>query len=1357
MLASTFMDLVLGVDIHFEMVPMPAPVPTPLPNPFVGMVFDPGGLLTGQAMSMAMALVTGTPPKGPVLINYMPATTCGTNAKNSLGVPHILMPPGTAWAPMPKLPKPAIKGPPPPPGPPVAPEGDAISVFGSQTVTFMGSSAVRMGDKSMSCGEPVRLPSSTVLAIPKGAPVMVGGPPALSISDAVGALLKSKWVAGYLHDLLSRMKPGRLRNVLSKAVCFVTGHPVDVASGRVLTDHVDFELPGPLPLKFERNYASSWANRAGPLGHGWSHSLDQAVWAERGKIVHLDAEGRELEFDSFDCPDHVLPAGASVFDPISGLTLKSLGHRRFEITTREGLTSTFEPVPGGRGVRQGWSRLTKQTTRTGATITLEYDRAANLAWVTDSAGRQIAFEHDHAGRLLAVKLPHPTQHGWEVHTRYAYDAEGDLVRVTDPLGNAWKLAYKQHLLVRETNRNGLSFYFAYDGHGEDAFCIRTWGDGGIYDHVIDYDKVGKVTCVTNSLGHTTTYRMNVAGCVTEVMDPLGGTTKYEYDERSLRKVKETNPAGGETTWTYDPRGNCTKVAGPDKAQVAVDFSPENQAVRALDPMKGQWTWGYDAQGRMLGRVDPLGRRVQFHWAAEGRGGLKRLTSLTDPAGQDTALGYDGQGNVIRLRTPDSAESRWTYDNLGRCTSAIDPKGNAQRREHDALGRVVRVWEPDGNVRELAYDPEGNVIHARDQQHDVRFAYQGMGRLSSRTEAGTTVGFSYDTEENLVAITNEHGSVYRFELDACGRNETESGFDGLRRRYLRDKAGRVVKVFRPAERTTEYAYDDAGRVAAVTHSSGESEAYAYRPDGELVEAKNDTATVTLERDLLGRIVREVAGDDWVASEYDSLGARVRVTSSKGLDERIARDAMGRAVGIHASVDNQVWDARIVRDIMGLEIERHLPGGVQSRWERDSVGRPVKQEVWAAGQFRRAVQYTWDVNDRLKMVVDAMRGPTHYEHDALGNLAAATYADGHVDLRMPDAVGNLFRTRDRSDRKYGPAGQLLEARREDGGLTTYDYDPEGNLIRKTEHAVQAGGEPRVWRYEWNGAGMLARVVRPDAEELSFTYDVMARRLTKTFRAQKTQWLWDGNVPVHELTTTLGTGTALLPVRSAAWLFDPGSVRPMARVAPDAVESIVTDHLGTPIAVYDDTGTATWSADLDTCGLPRLPPIGSERCPFRWPGQYEDQETGLYYNRNRYYDPIGIYISQDPWKLRGGLALYAYPLDPTNGTDPFGLACNRDEPRIEQGNQNEGWVHIDERHVSGTHPTGAGDLFAPGTTRDQITEAAEYLVEKGTRTSDPARRLQVFERRMKVNGMRARYRVVVDSHDTNRVITIFPVLSE
>jgi len=66
----------------------------------------------------------------------------------------------------------------------------------------------------------------------------------------------------------------------------------------------------------------------------------------------------------------------------------------------------------------------------------------------------------------------------------------------------------------------------------------------------------------------------------------------------------------------------------------------------------------------------------------------------------------------------------------------------------------------------------------------------------------------------------------------------------------------------------------------------------------------------------------------------------------------------------------------------------------------------------------------------------------------------------------------------------------------------------------------------------------------------------------------------------------------------------------------------------------------------------------------------------------------------------------------------------------------------------------LFPSGTTRNQLDDAANYLVEKGTRTTDPAKQIQNFEKRMKVNGQRDRVKVVVDSHDNNRVITIYPV---
>ncbi|HEU4582121.1 MAG TPA: DUF6531 domain-containing protein, partial [Polyangiaceae bacterium] len=845
MLASKFFDPVVGVDIHFELTPMGPPAP--FPNPFIGLIFDPGGLLLGQAWGYAKAVYAGTAPKGPVLINGLVAANCGTEATNSLGTPHILIPPGFAWAPMPKPPKPSFKGPPDPPGPPVAPEGDAIHVFGSQTVSIMGSSAVRMGDYAMSCGEPVRLPSSVAMAVPMGAPVLIGGPTGVSVTDALGAMLKNKWVAGHVEALLSRIRSDRLRNLISFGACFLTGHPVDVATGRVLTSAVDFELPGPLPLRLERHYSSAWANRAGPLGPGWSHSLDQAVWAERGRLVYLDPEGREIEFDSFEFAEHRLPDGAEIYEPISRLRLRAEGGGRYSLTTHDGVRREFGMLArrGGRqGERDGWSRLLRETSREGARLEYSYDEQGRLVEVSDGGGHSARFEHDAQGRMLTVSLPHPSvRQRWQPQLRYGYDAEGDLVSASDALGQSFSYGYETHLLTRETDRNGLSFYFAYDGYGQEAYCVRTWGDGGIYDHLITYDKAGRATFVENSLGFNTSYFMNPLGAVIKVIDPLGNTTQYEYDEHSLQRTKLTDPMGATTQWVLDAQGNCTEIRYPDGAAVTIRYDARNLPLEVRDALGGQWQWAYDREGRLIARRDALGQRTQFEWDGA------RLQRVIDALGQATNLAYDAAGNLAALIPPDGQATRWAYDLLGRCVSVTDPNGNAQRRQHDPLGRVVRVEEPDGNVRELTYDAEGNVIRARDRQHDVSFEYQGMSRLRARSEAGTRIEFRYDSEEQLLAIQNEHGAVYRFVLDPAGNVAEEHGFDGLLRRYQRDRSGRVSRIWRPAGESSQYDYDAAGRVTGVQHSDGSNERYAYRPDGELTEATNAATVVRFERDLL----------------------------------------------------------------------------------------------------------------------------------------------------------------------------------------------------------------------------------------------------------------------------------------------------------------------------------------------------------------------------------------------------------------------------------------------------------------------------------------------------------------------------
>jgi hypothetical protein len=116
-----------------------------------------------------------------------------------------------------------------------------------------------------------------------------------------------------------------------------------------------------------------------------------------------------------------------------------------------------------------------------------------------------------------------------------------------------------------------------------------------------------------------------------------------------------------------------------------------------------------------------------------------------------------------------------------------------------------------------------------------------------------------------------------------------------------------------------------------------------------------------------------------------------------------------------------------------------------------------------------------------------------------------------------------------------------------------------------------------------------------------------------------------------------------------------------------------------------------------------------------------------------------------------------DPNAWLDIFGLSCNRQKPRMEHGNEKEGWQHIDERHVTGHSIKGPGDLFAPGTTRAQLERAANKVVVKGKRVIENInRRIQTFEKKMVINGRKDVVNVTVDSHDGNRIITMFPKIS-
>jgi len=289
---------------------------------------------------------------------------------------------------------------------------------------------------------------------------------------------------------------------------------------------------------------------------------------------------------------------------------------------------------------------------------------------------------------------------------------------------------------------------------------------------------------------------------------------------------------------------------------------------------------------------------------------------------------------------------------------------------------------------------------------------------------------------------------------------------------------------------------------------------------------------------------------------------------------------------------------------------------------------------------------------------------------------------------DDTGQVYETKSKLDRKYGKGGQLLVSKHR-----KYTYNDCGDLVEK----VEADG--KTWRYAYNPGGLLEKVLRPDGLVVCFAYDPLSRRISKTFDGKTTKYVWDGNKIIHEWVETLRIPEALPAVESAdstskhtqiaqppvqdtalealcTWLFKDGNFTPIAQLADKKAYTVISDHLGTPNTLLDETGKKVWSTTYDLWGRPhkqgttkvvggaKIQVVASKTAakdvetqasmPFRFPGQYEDVETGLYYNRFRYYMPDeGMYTQRDPIGLRGGNpTVYGYVRSTLKQIDPFGL---------------------------------------------------------------------------------------------------------
>ena len=209
--------------------------------------------------------------------------------------------------------------------------------------------------------------------------------------------------------------------------------------------------------------------------------------------------------------------------------------------------------------------------------------------------------------------------------------------------------------------------------------------------------------------------------------------------------------------------------------------------------------------------------------------------------------------------------------------------------------------------------------------------------------------------------------------------------------------------------------------------------------------------------------------------------------------------------------------------------------------------------------------------------------------------------------------------------------------------YSYDGHGNRIARSVAA-------QTEHYRYDGTHQLASIEHANGAKSRYEYDALGRRIAKHVtdargNTQTTLFVWNGDWMVQELRA----GSA--PI---TYVQHPDNAGPLAKIEGGRVYHYVNDHLGTPQEIHDGRGQIVWAADTSAYGKTRNYLRREIDNPIRFPGQYYDAESGLHYNRYRYYDPMAArYINQDPIGLKGGMNQYAYVAsNPLTRIDPLGL---------------------------------------------------------------------------------------------------------
>jgi RHS repeat-associated protein len=873
-----------------------------------------------------------------------------------------------------------------------------------------------------------------------------------------------------------------------------------------------------------------------------------------------------------------------------GYVLTCISERRYELTTHDQPALEF----AFRDMTEPALPVALRDAE--RNFTFEYDAQARLIRIQLDEQRTVRLAYAPAGLLSEVVLEQSGQETIAV-ARYRHDDDGCLVEFRDALDKVARYEYDSApWMTRKTDRRGYSYHYRYDEQGR---CVYTSGDDRLYEGWLDYHPEDNTTVVEYSDEGTWVYEYNELGTITKIIDPYGGTQHRIVDPDTGLVTRELDPAGNPTQLLYDEHGAPTGRRDPLgywAPPLDVDPHPPDPLEHKVPETPIEWECGNLLDRNFIGIVspdDPLLKDFP-EVAAESKQSRPSASGRNQQSLPQEK--YDLLGQLIERRNVDGSIERWEYDAEGNEISYIDGDGSVHRQEYTSWNLLHREIDPADNPRAFQYSPTEKItqfVDAGGTTHE--FCYDKKDRLVEVSRNGIIHDiYRYDEADNLIEKLDGNGRRLLVCDPGFGRLDRIRRFaDGEIYQYEYNKRGRITKAQTRRDRVV-LDYDEEGRSTSDERNGlGVENDFAY---GELI------STI-----IFGKFITRYR------RRYDST--------------LVVTDPTGRIHTFDFSQD-------------GL-ILKNLANGTKELTQYDAQGRCLRKVVDSADDLQHRKSYRYSAAGDLLQVEDSRRGKVAYHCDAAHRLKVTEHEDGRKELYAYDKAGNLVLQPGLDGVQIGAGNQLKQANGE-----RFCYGHRDNVVLRES-------DRKTTSYEYDAFDQLVEISL-NGREWQADYDALGRRARMRWSGQTTEYYWDHDRLSAEIR---GDGSVRVYVYAderalVPFLYVDYASRD-AEPESGIVKYVFTNHLGVPERVEDESGRTIWQGAVSPYGAIRVEIGRRDEINLRFPGHYYDVETGLHYNRFRYYDPVlGCYLQCDPLGIAGGYNLYAYLANPLTGVDILGL---------------------------------------------------------------------------------------------------------